>query len=281
LIDGTPIGGAQYQFFINHATLGKIASNLVGNVGDCDNTSVSSYINTEDLVCNQKWHFVTITYDGVTHKMFINGVLRTQATTSFNAMKACNSDIRIGNWWQADLLYFKGDFDDMRWYNRALNIDEIKALYGDFQLPGNDWLHLPSATSYATVGDLDITGNQVTVEALVNRVPPLNTGNPYGYLVSKHSTPADANYALQLNGCALTTTNGYTSISANCQPELNKIYHVAMVYDGAMLKFYRNGFLVKETPATGNMINNNLLATIGQIADPIAYLKQSNVGICK
>ena len=45
--------------------------------------------------------------------------------------------------------------------------------------------------------------------------------------------------------------------------ELNKTYHVAMVYDGSFLKYYRNGYLISQVPATGNLIQNNWITQIG------------------
>lgn len=137
--DGTPAGGAQYQFFINHATLGKIASNFVGNKGNCNTRPVSNYIKTFDLLCSDKWHFVVITFDGTQHKLFINGQLRISDKTSFSGFSNCKSELRIGNWWQLDMLSFKGDFDEMRWYNRALIQQEIDSLYNNFQPQGNDF----------------------------------------------------------------------------------------------------------------------------------------------
>jgi Concanavalin A-like lectin/glucanases superfamily/Secretion system C-terminal sorting domain len=134
-------------------------------------------------------------------------------------------------------------------------------------VPCTNWLSLPSQGSAVTVGDLDVTGNQLTVEANFNRTAPLNSGIYYGHLVSKHTGAADANYALLPNGCEITTTGtGYTSTFQTCVPSLNKTYHVAMVYDGAFLKFYRNGFLMSQTPCTGNMVVNNLQTTIAQYA---------------
>lgn len=132
--------------------------------------------------------------------------------------------------------------------------------------PCNNWLSTPSQGSYVTVGDLDITGNQITVEANFNRTQALNNGVYYGHLISKHSGTSDVNYALLPNGCEITTTNGYKSTFQTCVPQINKTYHVAMVYDGNTLKFYRNGFLLSSQPCTGNMVNNNWLTTINQYA---------------
>lgn len=130
----------------------------------------------------------------------------------------------------------------------------------------NNWLYVPANPGAVTVGDLDVSGNQITVEAQFNRTSPLNSGVFYGHLVSKH-TGANANYTLLPNGCEITTTvSGYKATFQNCVPQLNKTYHVAMVYDGASLKFYRNGFLLSQTPCTGNMVTNDLVTTIAQIS---------------
>lgn len=136
----------------------------------------------------------------------------------------------------------------------------------------NNWLRLPTVGSKVTIGDLDVSGNQLTVEATFNRTQPLNNGIYYGDLVSKHTDQNNVNYALLPNGCEITTTNGYKSTFQTCVLDINKTYHVAMVYDGVNLKYYRNGILRSEVPCTGNIVNNNLLATIGQVAgggDPV------------
>ncbi len=131
----------------------------------------------------------------------------------------------------------------------------------------DNWLSLPSQGSKVTIGDVDITGNKLTVEAMFNRNPPLNNGIYYGHLISKHTDQTNVNYALLPNGCEITTTaSGYKAIFQTCLPELGKTYHVAMVYDGVTLKFYRNGFLMSQVACTGNLVNNNLLTTIGQLA---------------
>lgn len=131
----------------------------------------------------------------------------------------------------------------------------------------DNWLSLPAQGSKITIGDADVTGNKLTVEAMFNRNPPLNNGVYYGHLVSKHTDQNNVNYALLPNGCEITTNvSGYKAIFQDCVPELGKTYHVAMVYDGASLKFYRNGFLMSQVACTGNLINNNLLTAIGQVA---------------
>lgn len=132
LHDGSPSGGSQYQFFINYPPFPGIGSNLVGTNSTCTDAVNSSYINTNNWICANKWYLAVVTFDGSRHKIYIDGVLRVDVATPFPSMLPCNSDLRFGNWWSLDNLFFKGKLDDIRWYNRALNQDEVTALYGNF-----------------------------------------------------------------------------------------------------------------------------------------------------
>lgn len=135
----------------------------------------------------------------------------------------------------------------------------------------NNWLSLPSFESYVSVGDLDVPGTKITVEATFMRTTPYSGGQIWaGDLVSKHVHPTDANYLLRPNNAEITTSNGYFRTPDICEIELNKVYHAAMVYDGTTLKFYRNGFLMSSVPATGTMFQNNFETRIG-LYDEIAH----------
>ncbi len=128
----------------------------------------------------------------------------------------------------------------------------------------NNWLELPNFGSFVKVGDLDITGDKVTIEATFVRTAPWNGSDLFqGDLVSKHEDPKDCNYLLRPSSAEITTTNGYFKTPVICPIELNKNYHAALVYDGSTLKFYRNGFLMSQVPATGNLIQNDWQTQIG------------------
>ncbi len=130
--------GAQYQFFINYPPFPGIGSNIVGNSSNCSNVTSSSYINTGNIICKTKWYFVVIVFEGIApgtsrHRIYIDGVLRQNVTAPFSGMlTTCLSELRFGNWWSGDLIPFKGKMDDIRWYNRPLNQDEVNALYDNF-----------------------------------------------------------------------------------------------------------------------------------------------------
>ena len=139
----------------------------------------------------------------------------------------------------------------------------------------NNWLRLPSYQSYVSVGDLDVPGDKITVEAMFMRTAPYTGGDIWaGDLVSKHNNPPDINYLLRPGTAEITTSNnGYVKTPDVCPIELNRIYHVAMVYDGASLKFYRNGFLMSSVAASGTMFQNNFNTRIG-LYDAIVHNTQ-------
>jgi gliding motility-associated-like protein len=126
----------------------------------------------------------------------------------------------------------------------------------------NNWINFPSNNTYAESGDLDIPGTQVTVEAKFCRTTAYDPNYHGGDLVSKHQGPPDVNYLLRPNLAAITTDAGYFQVQV-CDAELNVTYHAAMVYDGTTLKYYRNGVLVGQTPAHGNLFQNNFPLRIG------------------
>jgi hypothetical protein len=130
----------------------------------------------------------------------------------------------------------------------------------------DSWVKLNDRFSAVTVGDLDVTGNQITVEAQFNMTGPSVN------IVSKHWGGFDVNYLLRPVRAEITTDQtGFVVTDAGAFPcddsmELNKTYHVALVYNGSMLKFYRNGILISEVPVTGNLVTNDWNTAIGEHA---------------
>ncbi|WP_394767240.1 PKD domain-containing protein [Ferruginibacter sp.] len=132
----------------------------------------------------------------------------------------------------------------------------------------NNWLHIPNSQSYVTIGDLDVTGNQITVEGMFSRDSAFTElGFTSLNVVSKHLTPADVNYLLRVDRAQITTTNGHFVTPNICETINKKIYYVAMTYDGSALKFYRNGFLESQITCTGTMIQNDYPTTIAATAN--------------
>jgi len=157
--------------------------------------------------------------------------------------------------------------------------DYMEQVMGNGITCGNNWLYNTAENSGVQIGKLNVPGNTITVEALINRTTPYVGGRLYaGDIVSKHHDATDINYLLRPSSAEITTTNGYFITPPVCDIDLNKVYHVAMVYDGQFLKFYRNGFLMSQVSCTGNMFINNYITTIGEYATYPAPLPEMFVG---
>ena len=59
-----------------------------------------------------------------------------------------------------------------------------------------------SGEKWVNIGDLDVSGNQITVEAVMRRQ---NNAN----IISKHDATTDCNYLFRPNSFQITTTNDF------------------------------------------------------------------------
>lgn len=132
----------------------------------------------------------------------------------------------------------------------------------------SNWLKLTNNFDCVKVGDLDVSGNKISVEANFNASDNLASIGITTDLVSKHTNPSDCNYLLRPQQASIITTNGFF-VTATCDHLINKTYHAAFVYDGSSLKFYRDGFLMSQVAASGNLLLNDLITTIGNNAGSV------------
>lgn len=118
-------------------------------------------------------------------------------------------------------------------------------------------LLVPGGVNYVRIGDLDVAGSQITVEALV-------TTNGGGVnIVSKHTDPSNVNYLMRPGSAEITTTNGYINAVTGFPLVNGQCYHLAFTYNGSSLDYYVNGCLASSTPHTGALVTNNLQTAIG------------------
>ena len=72
------------------------------------------------------WHFCVYTFDGSTHRFYIDGAETASSTAT--TQQGSPSILMFGNYPSGD-QYFAGRLDDVRIYNRALKVEEIQSLY--------------------------------------------------------------------------------------------------------------------------------------------------------
>lgn len=134
---------------------------------------------------------------------------------------------------------------------------------------GQQWLKFPS-TSYkdrVNVHDLDVAGNQITVEALVSLFDTSCVSDGCN-IISKHFSDQDCNYLFRPHRFEFTTdAMGYTIIDNPIPLCLDSVYHLAFTYDGNSAIYYVNGSPVNAIHWTGNLIQNNWTTAIGNISN--------------
>lgn len=82
----------------------------------------------------QEWHFITFTYDGDTGKFFIDGIADSLSFVNLEGDLVPNSSsLFIGVDHPGSTEFFHGCLDDIRIYNRTLNVEEIEYLYHNKQ----------------------------------------------------------------------------------------------------------------------------------------------------
>lgn len=75
------------------------------------------------------WHHLAYTYDGSTHRLYVDGVL--QNTSTVTPQSAPPTLFYLGRWASAEAPdYFAGKLDDVRLYTKALTQAEVAALIG-------------------------------------------------------------------------------------------------------------------------------------------------------
>jgi hypothetical protein len=87
---------------------------------------------TQQLVGGQWYHYVGV-YDGSHVYAYLNGVQVASANYSGGAIAASGFNVDIGRDSSYAGDYFNGVIDDVRIYNRGLNISEVQALYKEYQ----------------------------------------------------------------------------------------------------------------------------------------------------
>ncbi len=76
-----------------------------------------------------RWYHIAGTYDGTSIKLYVDGVLKSEKTTS-GAIRGSSSNVFIGSRWQGGPgATFNGLIDEVAIYDRALTADEINQHY--------------------------------------------------------------------------------------------------------------------------------------------------------
>lgn len=151
----------------------------------------------------------------------------------------------------------------------------------DIQILGNEqgviesWLSLPANTvdNGISVGNISITGNAITVEALITMQNSLPIPDAYD-IISKHSNIFDCNYLFRPNNFAIRTSEGFVGLDNPVVLCLDSTYHVAGTYDGDSVRYFVNGVQVASVFWSGNLFENSHITGIGNLTFSLDYNEQ-------
>lgn len=134
-------------------------------------------------------------------------------------------------------------------------------------LPMNNHLVFDGADDFISLNNMDISGNAMTIEALVNssdfdncelrdcriisKAVGLATADHY-WMMSTNNSGANTvfRFRLKTNGSSTTLQATTGNLSEDTW------YHVAATYDGSNMRIYLNGTQIASTPKTGSLTTN-------------------------
>lgn len=135
----------------------------------------------------------------------------------------------------------------------------------------NKWAYFGNTASsclnFVEIGNVSISGYKLTVEASFNLISNNAncTSTPYHDIVSKHYDNTDVNYLLRPDHAEINTTSGFYATKP-VPVSADNCHHIAMVYNGSMLRFFLDSCFVDSVDVTGDLITNSLLTKIGYSA---------------
>ena len=134
-----------------------------------------------------KWSFVVGTYDGVTWKVYVNGLLSGSSVDIAPVVTTNKLEIGAVDSFGTPIQFFSGGIDDVRIYNRALSVGEIQTLYStpfaDIEAPKRRWQNgistgLSIAASYDTA---TATGYTAAIQQNTSIAATYGTAAATGY----------------------------------------------------------------------------------------------------
>ena len=84
---------------------------------------------TTTIANGSTWRLLTVTYDGVTRRTYVDGDLQSELVKSFTNTTSGSRLTIGGTAYNATYRPFQGAIDDVRLYNRVLPQTEIQTLY--------------------------------------------------------------------------------------------------------------------------------------------------------
>ena len=174
------------------------------------------------------WYHVSGTIDPVDGmKLYVDGVAQTETKPSFkNATTNQTQVTKIGTWGDANLRYFKGDIDEVRFWNRALTSSEVNSKKCCLLNPANEtglvgYWHFEEGTGTTTNEVINNSNNALT------NVSWVSSNNCISNLTTWYLDQDNDNYASQTTLSCQSPGTGWTTVSMpviDCNDQNAAIY---------------------------------------------------------
>lgn len=188
---GAPVN-LQYQIAFNHPIHNPkglyLGTNHTGTCAYGPSGDFSDFGITQEQIPTSQWNCVVITFNNGAKSIYLNGTLRLQTSSSVGAfpttVDSCTAGtLRIGTWWQSDPRYYSGILDELRFYNRTLNKQEIDSLCNLITVPTDTVIN-----KYAAVNGRDCD-------------------NSFEVDTAKGFAPGDTVLLIQMKGAIIDSSN--------------------------------------------------------------------------
>ena len=150
------------------------------------------------------WHMGTLTYDGYTTAVYVDGTLAQRQTESpYLDIDYQPGGLAIGRDGDAAVLYFQGSIDDVALYNRALSANDIAQLYASVAVPPAIARQPQSVNVFP--------GTNVAFAALTTGSNPLR----YQWRRNGQNLANATNSSLSISNVAVADVGDYTLVAWN------------------------------------------------------------------
>nr|MCU0376540.1 LamG domain-containing protein [Chitinophagaceae bacterium] len=137
----------EFQVFLNKPNETGLGYTIVPEGTDCTlgRKSAESLVFVSKPYCKERWYFFLVTFDGKFQKIYIDGKLSASKSVNFSRSVSCSQNILFGAGNQSKPDYLQGSLDEIRFYDRVMNEEEIEALFGFNNNPLYDFSYLPNS----------------------------------------------------------------------------------------------------------------------------------------
>ena len=160
------------------------------------------------------------------------------------------------SWWKAE-----GNDLDSIGHNDLTDFGGVTFVAGEVGQAFN--FETDQALTPGLPANLNITGNQVTIDGWINLNETTNQGVFFGKTESGQNDYTLFMLSSQLAGCIKTADNVEHFLYTGYVPPTGQWTHIAMTYDGATQTIYANGIVVGQQPVSGNIAGDSVNFWIG------------------